>query len=135
MDRGEPKRPKSNTLTRKQQEAIPHLIGARSLEEGRRKARIAKATLYEWLKQETFQEALERQRQQVITEALERLKASVTQAVDVLVELMGAEELSIKLRTATTILEFALRVKEAEEIVERLGKVERIIFERRVYQQ
>ena len=58
----EPNKTKSNgleektILTRKQREAIPHLVGARSLEEGCKKARIAKFTLYHWLSDDPFKD-------------------------------------------------------------------------------
>ncbi len=71
----EPKQTKTNQLTNRQRATIPHLIGTRSLEEARRKARVAKATFYGWLKEEAFQEELKRHQSQVVTEALERLKA------------------------------------------------------------
>ena len=65
-----PKQTKTNHLTNRQKAAIPHLIGARSLEEARQKARVAKATFYGWLKEEAFQAELRRQQSQVVTEAL-----------------------------------------------------------------
>ena len=37
-------------LTRKQREAIPYLVGARSLEQGCKEAKLGKTTLYAWLK-------------------------------------------------------------------------------------
>ena len=133
----EPKSTKPNGfekgLTRKQVEAIPHLVGARSLEEGCKKARVAKSTLYQWLKDETFKNELERQRDEVIREALERLKASITRAVDGLIKLAEDKEKGIRLRAIEKILDFFLKVKEVDEIEVRLEKVERVILERRTY--
>ena len=129
----EPKQTKTNQLTNRQRAAIPHLIGARSLEEARRKARVAKATFYGWLKEEAFQAELRRQQGQVVTEALERLKAGVSEAVDGLVELMKAEEKNIKLRACHGVLDFTLRAKEMEELIERLAKVEKLVSERKSY--
>jgi hypothetical protein len=116
----EPKPTKTNQLTNRQRAVIPYLIGARSLEEARRKAHVAKATFYGWLKEETFQAELKKQQGQVVTEALERLKAGVTEAVEGLVALMKAEEKSIKLRACQGVLKFTLRAKEMEELIERL---------------
>jgi len=130
-----PKQTEANGLTRKQREAIPHLIGARSLEEGCRRAKLAKTTLFKWLKEEAFREALERTREEVISEALGRLKASITQAVDGLIQLMVAEEKSIRLRACQTVLDFVLRAREIEEVSERLTRVERVVFERRTYER
>ncbi len=133
----EPKSTKSNgfeqSLTRKQLEAIPRLVGARSFEEGCRKARVAKSTLYQWLKDETFKNELEKQREVVIREALERLKTSITMAVDGLIELAGDNEKGIRLRAIEKILDFFFKVTEIEEIEARLQKVERVMLERRTY--
>ena len=120
-------------LTRKQVEAIPHLVGARSLEEGCRKAKVAKSTLYQWFKDETFKNELERQREGVIVEALERLKTSVTRAVDGLIELAEDKEKGLRLRAIERILDFFIKVKEVDELKSRLEKVERIVLERRTY--
>jgi len=120
-------------LTRKQKEAIPHLVGARSFEEGCRKARIAKATLYGWLKNENFKAELERQRDEVINESLERLKSSVTQAIEGFIELMEAKEKPIRIRACEKILDFFFKTKEVEEIEDRLEKIEKIVLERKTY--
>ena len=123
----------SNGLTTKQREAIPHLICSRSMEEGCRKAKIAKATLYEWLKDGNFKGELERQREGIINEALERLKTSITQAVDGLIGLMKAKEKPIQIRACEKILDFFLKTREVEEIEGRLEKIEKIVLERRTY--
>jgi hypothetical protein len=123
-----------NRLTRKQIEAIPHLIGAKSLEEGRKRARVGKATLYCWLKSENFRDALATQREELISEALGRLKSSVTFAVSGLVELMGAEEKPVRLRACEKILDFFLKTKEIDELEKRLERIEKVVSERRVKQ-
>lgn len=120
-------------LTHRQIQAIPHLLGAGSLEEGRRKARICKSTLYQWLKDETFRAELNRKRGEVIKDAIERLKTSVTRAVDGLLELAQDEDKSIKLRACEKVLDFFLKVKEIDELEGRLEKIERIILEKRSY--
>ena len=120
-------------LTRKQVEAIPHLVGARSFEEGCRKARIGKTTLYQWLKDDAFKSELERHREEVIREALERLKTSVTRAVDGLIALSEDKEKGVRLRAIEKILDLFFKTREQEEIEGRLEKIERIILERRSY--
>ena len=120
-------------LTRKQIEAIPHLLGARSLEAGCKAARISKSSFHRWLKDENFKNELERQREEMINEALQRLKTSVTRAVDGLIELMEADEKAFRLRACEKVLDYVLKVKEIGELGDRLSKVEKIIWERRTY--
>ena len=122
-----------NPLTRKQIEAIPYLVGAKSLEEGCRKAKVAKTTLYQWLKNESFKTELERTRERVTREALDRLKAAITRAVEGLIHLAQDKNKSIRLRACEKVIDFFLKVKEADEIEGRLEKIEKIILERRTY--
>src|SRR5208337_689479 len=122
-----PERTETNSLTRKQREAIPHLIGARSLEAGRKKAKPSKSTLYKWLQDETFKADLDRQREAIISEALDRLKASIGKAVEVLTGLMDAPEKNIKIRACERVLEFFLKAKEIEEIEARLSELEKSV--------
>ena len=130
LSQNELKGTEPNCLTRKQTEAIPHLVGAKSLEEGRKKARIGKATLYAWLKDEGFRSELERQRRLIITDAIERLKAGITKAVDGLIELSEDKEKGIRLRACEKVLDFFVKTKEIDEIEKRLERIENIILER-----
>ena len=123
----------SEKLTRKQRVAIPHLIACRSIEQGCRKAKLSKVTLYRWMKDQTFNDALGAARNKVIEEALERLKVSITKGVNGLVSLTGAREKSIRLRACIAVVDFFLKIKQTEEIEGRLEKIERIIFERKSY--
>ena len=122
-------------LSRKQREAIPHLLGARSYEAGCKKAGLSKGTFYRWLKEEAFKTALERQREEIIKESLQRLKFAITKSVDGLTELVESEEKGIRLRACEKIVDFFFKVKEVEELEGRLEKIERIILERRSYRE
>jgi len=44
-------------LSERQLRVIPFLLGAPSVEEGCKRARVSKAAVYEWLKEETFRHA------------------------------------------------------------------------------
>jgi hypothetical protein len=124
------KRTELNHLTRKQRECIPHLIGAKSLEEGRLKAKVSKATLFKWLKEDTFKAELDRQREIVISEALDRLKASLSKAVDELAGLIDADEKNIKIRACERVIEYFMKTKELSEIEARLNTLEKALAER-----
>jgi hypothetical protein len=120
-------------LSRKQRECIPHLIGARSLEEGYRKAKLSKATYFRYMREDLFRSELEKARADVIAEALVRLKASVSKAVDGLILLMDGEQEGTRFRACQTTLDFFFRNREIEELENRLEKIERIILEKRTY--
>ena len=115
----------SETLTRRQRAVLPYLIAAPSLEEGCRKARVSKTTVYTWLKEPGFQAELKRLRQTLVDEAFERLKAGLTQAVDKLLELLQAKgQLGIQLRAAQTLLDHGIKMMELQELEARLEALE-----------
>ena len=116
-----------NNLTRKQREAIPFLIGARSMEEGRKLAKVGARTLYKWLKEPDFKQELEAARDRFINAAFERLRGAVTQAVDVLAETMAGADGVLKVRAAGMVLDHFWKAKEIQELEARLKRIEEII--------
>ncbi len=111
-------------LSDKQLRVIPHLLAAASIEEGCKQAKVGKATVYEWLKNETFRNELKRHREDIVTGALETLKANVTRATAALVGLLDSQNESIRHRTAKDIIEFTLRSAENESLEERIDSLE-----------
>jgi hypothetical protein len=116
--------PEGTNLTRKQREAIPFLIGARSIEEGRKRAGVGKRTIHRWIRQPAFQNELEKSRDRFIDEALERLKGAVTQAVNVLAETMNGTDATLRVRASGMVLDYFFRVKEIQEFETRLKRIE-----------
>ena len=78
-------------LTARQMRVIPYLLDAPSIEEGCRRAKVSKVTVYEWLKQEMFRQELKRQRDELIRGALDSLKANVTKATETLLKLLDSD--------------------------------------------
>jgi hypothetical protein len=117
----------SNLLPR-QRQIIPFLVACRSAEEARKRARVGQKTLYQWLKNPLFRQELERARNEVIDAGLERLKASITQAVDVLSETMVGEDPVLRLRAAGMVLDHFWKVREMKEMEERLRRVEEVLL-------
>jgi AcrR family transcriptional regulator len=114
----------SAPLTNRQRRVIPHLLEAPSTEEACRRARINKTTVYEWLKNETFREALKRARDEVIERALDSLKANVSKATETLVKLLDSKSEPIRARAAEDIIEFAQKALEHEELEKRIEALE-----------
>jgi Transposase len=112
-------------LTVKQIRTIPYLLAAPSIEEGCKRARVGKATVYGWLKQEFFREELNRRRKEVVELALETLKANVNKATEKLVEHLDSEKETISIRAAESIIEFVQRAIEAEELEQRIRAIEK----------
>ncbi len=111
-------------LSDKQLRVIPHLLAAPSIEEGCKQAKVGKATVYEWLKNETFRDELNRHREEIVTGALETLKANVTKATEALVGLLMSENESIRHRAARDVIEFVVKTTENESLEERIEALE-----------
>jgi len=112
------------TLTDRQLRVIPHLLAAPSIEEGCKRARVGKATLYGWLKQEAFRRELGRRRKEIVELAIETLKANVTKAAQTLVKHLDSERENISIRAAERVIQFAQRAIEAEELEQRIQALE-----------
>ena len=115
----------SETLTRRQRAVLPYLITTPSLEEGCRKARVSKTTVYAWLKEPDFQAELKRLRQALVDEAFDRLKVGLIEATNKLLELLQAKgQLGIQLRAAQTLLDHGIKVTELQEQEARIEALE-----------
>jgi hypothetical protein len=121
----------NSPLSQRQLRAIPHFIFAKSIEEGSRKSKISRNTFTRWFKDPNFRAEFQKVREQVLAEAVGRLQISVHRAVDVLSELMEADQKSIRLRAAEKIVDFFFKIKETHEFEERLEKIEAILFEQK----
>ena len=115
----------AETLTPRQQLVIAELLSSPSVEEGCRRAKVAKATVYGWLKDPIFQAELKRQREAVVEQAFNRLKAGMSQAVDKLLELLQAEgQLGIQLRAAQTLVDQGIKAVELQDLESRIEALE-----------
>ena len=111
-------------LTDRQTRIIPYLLGTPSIEEGCKRARVSKVTVYSWLKDETFRTELKRQRDEVIERALDNLKANISKATETLVKLLDSEKETIQARAAEDIIEFTQKAIENDELEKRIAALE-----------
>jgi hypothetical protein len=111
-------------LTTKQARVIPYLLAAPSIEEGCRRAKVSKVTVYGWLKQENFRQELKCQRDELVRGALDSLKANVTKATETLVKLLDSDSEPMQARAAEDIIEFAQKAFEHEELERRIEALE-----------
>ena len=89
-----------------------------------KQAKVAKATVYEWLKSASFRNELKRHREEIVTGALETLKANVGKATEALVGLLDSENEAIRHWAAKDIIEFTLRTTEDEGLEARIEALE-----------
>ena len=112
-------------LTDRQKQALPHLVGCGNYEESCRAAGITRTTFYEWLKNPIFKRELVALRNQIISDAVDTLKASTTKAAQKLVGLLDIEDNPSLLRfVANDILGHVMKFKELEDIEARIQQLE-----------
>jgi len=114
-------------LTVRQLRVVPYLLEAPSIEEGCKRARVGKSTLYGWLKDPHFRDEVDRRRKEIVDLAFERLKANIAKAAETLVKHLDSEKETISIRAAESIIEFAQRAIEVEELEQRIGALEKTI--------
>lgn len=120
----------SKTLTAKQLKAIPIILAAASLDAAAKKAAIGRETIYRWLKQKHFRERLEQKRQELFEEGLNRLKAATDLAAVKMIEMLDSKDENTRRLVAKDILNFALKAVEAQDLEERIERIEEIIDKR-----
>lgn len=118
-------------LTDRQIKAIPHIVSSPTYTEGCTKAKINKTTLYKWLREPKFKTELDRQRDEVATEAFGVLSQSLTKAVETLVGLLDNKDDRLKRLTAKDIIDFMIRHKEIEDLDKRLAAIEQQLDSRK----
>ncbi|NIR63639.1 MAG: hypothetical protein GWN76_06830 [candidate division Zixibacteria bacterium] len=96
-----------------------------------KKAKVNRRTFYKWLKEPIFKEELDRQRNEVATEAFGVLSQNLTKAVETLVALLDNRDDRLKRLTAKDIIDFMIRHKEIEDLDERLAAIEQRLESRK----
>lgn len=113
-----------SSISVKQARAIPHILEAKSIEAGCVAAGISKTLFYQWLKVPAFEEEYKRQRNILIAEAMDSLKANLAKAVDTLTGLLDTESESLKRSVSNDILNHVFKIREIQDIEERLTRLE-----------
>jgi hypothetical protein len=87
-------------LTNIQVKTIPFIVSSSTYVEGVREAKLNRKTFCEWLKDPTFKQELDRQRDEVAAEAFGVLSQSLTKVVETLVGLLDNKDDRLKRLTA-----------------------------------
>jgi hypothetical protein len=122
-------------LSDRQKRALPYLAVAPSVQEACRQAKIRTDTYYRWLKNPDFVAALKKQQNELVTDAMNCLRANIGRAVSTLVGLLDNESDFLKRSVANDIISHYLKYSELSEIEERLETVEKLVLERKTYRE
>lgn len=112
--------------TRKREEAIAALLACSTIEAAAKAVGISEPTLLRWLKEEEFSAAYRAARRQSVNVAVTRLQQASSSAVETLVSIMQDAEKpgSVRLSAARSVLEFAIKAGEMQELEERMQELE-----------
>jgi hypothetical protein len=112
-------------LSRKREQAIAALLQHPSLKEAAKATSVAEKTLRRWLKDEAFIEAYEIARRECLSHATGRLQEATSKAITTLSSVMSnSESPGAQVGAARTILEFAFRAVERDDLEKRLAALE-----------
>jgi len=120
--------PKTNKLqTAKKTAAVLALMTSPTIEGAAKAAGVSRAALFLWLKEDAFTAELARARAEAFAGAIGTLKAGTSKAAAVLMELLSSKKETTRRHASIAVLDFALRIREGEEIDERLRRLEGIV--------
>jgi hypothetical protein len=117
-------------LTARQLKAIPFVVSSPTYTEAIEKAKVSRKTFYEWLKRPEFKAEIDRQRNEIITEAFGILSHGLTKAVENLVKLLDNADDRLKRLVSLDIINYALEHKAIEDLSIRLDAIEQRLAEK-----
>ena len=120
-------------LTSNQEKAVAALLSEPSVAAAAAKAGIGERTLFRWLDDPAFADAYRQARREAVSQAVARLQPMSTHAVTVLAMVMADTRVSPSTRVtaAKSVLEFAIRAVELEDLEGRLSALEAVVKEGR----
>ena len=125
----------SDQLSDAQERAINALLTTRTISEAAQTARVGRATLYRWMRNdENFRRCLQAARRHALGQATARLQQMAVSSVDALQEIIADSKAGASSRVSgiRTNLDYAYRAIELEDIEERLTRIEQAIAEGQV---
>lgn len=114
-------------LPARQQQLLIELVRDPDMQAACKRAGVGRTTAYRWLAQPDFAGELARRRSEAMTEALDSVKALTTKAAAVLAALLDSDNESIRRMVCRDVFRHAVKVRELEEIEQRIEQLEKRI--------
>ena len=115
----------NKTLSLKQDKAITALLSAPTVEKAAEVAGVGRSTIHHWLNREDFRAELTRRRNEIADAALDAFKCYVFAAVEALAKLLeSSDNEKVRRLAAKDVLDYVLKIRHAQEVEERLRKLE-----------
>ena len=101
------------------------LAAGGTVEAAAKAADVSETTAYRRQREPAFRQRVAEVRDEMVSRAVARLSATSTLAADCLRELLKAQSETVRLGAARAILELGSRLREQEDLVERIAALER----------
>ena len=111
--------------SRKHQEAIAALLGARTIADAARATGIGEKTLRRWLSEPDFQDAYRSAREEAVRGAVGRLQALLSKATETLERALSCGKPAVELRAAVAAFEQAYKGTELLDLADRIAALEK----------
>ena len=119
---------KTGTLSAKQITAIDCLLSAANVTAAAECANMPKRTLYNWLADDTFKQALDTAQRQLISTATRRLASGLEKAVTTALHLAeSSEDETVRLRAALAVPSMLRDLREHFDLSERIAALEKTV--------
>jgi hypothetical protein len=113
-----------SSISQKQEKLIAHLLTDRTIDGACRNANVAVTTYWRWMKDERFLAEYRRARRDILESTVARLQSITVNAIDTLERNLNCENPSVETRTASVILEQAIKGLETLDIENRIETLE-----------
>ena len=112
-------------LPQKQTKAIVSLLNCRTVSEAATQAGVNESTVWRWMREESFQDALQEAKQRIVTQAIQ-LQQVTGEAVGTLRGIMadGEAPASARVTAAKAVLDMAVKAIKMEDLEARLMTLE-----------
>jgi len=111
-------------LSHRQHTFIQNLIETGQVVEAAKRTGINPSTGYGWMKQDSVRAFLGELRVQLYEEALTKITAQITRAIDTLGDCLHDDQPNIRIRAALGILDHCYRMRELYDFEQRLTAIE-----------
>lgn len=113
-------------LPQKQTKAIISLLSCRTVSEAATQAGVNESTVWRWMREEAFQDALQEAKQRMVAQAIIQLQQATGEAVGTLRGIMADSEApaSARVTAAKAVLDMAVKAIKMEELEARLINLE-----------
>jgi len=120
----------SEKLTSKEIQLVNALLTSKTIREVSEKTGLSEATIYRYLKKEKIVNELEKSKRELTNNTLRYFITLGNKALNNIEELMNSKYERIRLEASKYVLDMIVKIKELQELEDRINRLEEIVEER-----